>query len=208
MIVEKRISELSKRIRKIDDILDKINHDDSIHLQQVRQKLLSAREIVIGQFARYELQHQKINLVRLQNSVSPFLFGINRLNETEMNDGIATIENTKSEINRIRQNLTRYDAIDFPPKVLPEKEAFLTQLDETEMSCEKLREVILSRQAVLALRDISPVEETVRFPVSKELVRETDVFNIQTAITDFTESFDELENEYRRLKSEKEIFET
>lgn len=208
MIVEKRISELSKRIRKIDDILDKINHDDSIHLQQVRQKLLSAREIVIGQFARYELQHQKINLVRLQNSVSPFLFGINRLNETEMNDGITTIETTKSEINRIRQNLTRYDAIDFPPKVLPEKEAFLTQLDETEMSCEKLREVLLSRQAMLALRDISPVEETVRFPVSKELVRETDVFNIQTAITDFTESFDELENEYRRLKSEKEIFET
>lgn len=125
-----------------------------------------------------------------------------------MDNGIAIIENAKSEVNRIRQNLTRYDAIDFPPKVLPEKEAFLTQLDETETSCEKLREVLLSRQAVLALRDISPLEESVKLPASKELVRETDIFNIQTTITDFTESFDELENEYRRLKSENEIFET
>ena len=176
-----------------------------MHLQQVRQKLLSAREIVIGQFARYELQDKKIELVRLQNKVSPYLFGIHRLNEFEMENGLVTIENTKTEINRIRQNLTRHDAIDFPPKILPEKESFLSQLDETETSCEKLREVLLSRQAALALRDISPIEETVKFPDSKELMKEADVFNIQTTITDFSESFDELEREYRRLKSEDEI---
>ncbi len=204
-VIKKRVNELSARSGKIDSVLDKINHDDSTQLQQVRQKLLSAREIIIGQFARYELQDKKIQLVRLQNSVAPYLFGINRLNEPEMDNGLVTIENTKTEINLIRQNLTRYDAIDFPPKVLPEKESFLAQLDETETSCERLREALLSRQAALALRGISPLEETAKIPASKELMHEADVFNIQTTITDFSESFDELENEYRRLKSEDEI---
>lgn len=205
ILIQKRINELGKRGKLIDSVLDRISHNDSLHLQQVRQKLLSAREIVIGQFARYELQYKKIELVRLQNEVSPYLFGINRLNESEMENGLVTIENTKTAIYRIRQNLTRYDAIDFPRKVLPEKEAFLSQLDETETSCERLREVLLSRQATLALRGISPIEEAVKLPASKELMREADVFNIQTTITDFSESFEELEREYRRLKSEDEI---
>lgn len=31
------------------------------------------------------------------------------------------------------------------------------------------------------------------------------VFNIQTTLTDFSESFEELEREYRRLKTEEEL---
>jgi hypothetical protein len=203
-IIDKRIAELNSRRHKIDAVLDKFRETDGKNLQEVRQKLLSAREIVMSQFARYELQRKKIELVRLQNGVSPYLFSLHRLNEFETEDGLVTIENAQTEINQIRQNLTNYVAIEFPRKVLPERENFLAQLAETEISCEKLREALLSRQAARALQDISPIEENLKLPSAKEIVHAAESFNIQTTLTDFSESFEELEHEYKRLRAEEE----
>ena len=193
------------RQQQIDTVLDKIKDTDGQNLQSVRQKLLSAREIVISQFARYELQKQKIELVRLQNRVSPYLHSLHRLNEFESENGLLTIEKTQTEVNKIKQNLTNYVAIEFPERALPEKENFLAQLAETENSCEKLREALLSRQAARALHDISPIEESLKLPSAKEIVHAAETFNIQTTLTDFSESFDELEHEYKRLRAEEEV---
>ncbi len=146
-IIQSRITELNQRGMNIDKVLDKIRSTDSHNLQEVRQKLLAAREIVMSQLARYELQRKKIDLVRLQNGVSPFLFSLHRLSEIESDDGLLTIEDTQVEINKIRQNLTSYVGIEFPKQALPGKENFLAQLAESNESCEKLREALLSRQA-------------------------------------------------------------
>lgn len=204
-IIEKRVSELGKRGENIDTVLSKIKETDSQNLQEVRRKLLAAREIVVSQFARYELQKQKIELVRLQNGVSPYLFGLHRLNEFETENGLVTIENTNREINKIRTNLTRYDAIEFPQKTLPEKENFLSQLAETENSCENLREALLSKQATRVLQGISPIQEKLKLPHTNELAHTTETFNLQTTLTDFSESFEVLEREYQRLKTESEV---
>ncbi|HEX8249186.1 MAG TPA: hypothetical protein VF599_13500, partial [Pyrinomonadaceae bacterium] len=125
--------------------------------------------------------------------------------EIETENGLAAIEQTEREINHIRQNLTRYDAIDFPKRVLPEKENFLAQLAETETSCEKLREVLLSKQALHALQGIQPLEESLNLPNTNDLAHAAESFNIQTTLTDFSESFDQLEREYKRLKAEEEV---
>jgi hypothetical protein len=204
-LILKRLNDLNKRSRKIDAVLDRIKETDSQQLQEVRARLLSAREIVISQYARYELQKKKIEIVRLQNDVSPYLFSLHRLNEFEAENGLAAIEITQREIEKIRQNLTRFDAIEFPERVLPEKQNFLTQLEETKESCEKLRVALLSRQAARALQDIQPIDENLTLPSAKEIVHATESFNIQTTITDFSESFEELEHEYKRLKAEDEV---
>lgn len=204
-LIEKRIGELNWRAMKIDSVLDKIKETDSRQLQDVRIRLLSAREVVVSQFARYELQRQKIELVRLQNYVSPYFFELHRLNEIETENGLAVIEQTTREINQIRQNLTRYDAIEFPQKVLPERENFLSQIAETKSSCEKLRETLLAKQAMRALHDIQPLEETLNLPNTKDLAHAAETFNVQSTLTDFSESFDELEREYKRLKAEDEV---
>ena len=70
----------------------------------------------------------------------------------------------------------------------------------------KLHEAFLGRQAVLALQDINPVEDAVTpvLPPIKAL-KESDVFNIQVAITDFSDSFKELESEYMRVQAEEDI---
>ena len=203
--IKRRISELTKRSKQIDLVLDRIKQNDTPQLQETRKKLLSAREIVTGQYARYELQAKKIEIARLQNSVLPFLNNLHRLNEFETENGLMTIENTKHEVEKIRQNLTLFYAIEFPKAVQPEKENFLNQLEETEDSCDSLREALLSKQAARALRGISPIEENINAPSSKEIAHAVETFNIQSTLTDFSESFEELENEYRRLRAENDV---
>ena len=204
-IIKRRISDLTNRSRKIDAVLDKIKETDTMQLQETRKKLLSAREIVSSQCARYELQSRKIEIARLQSNISPFLENLHRLNEFETESGLTAIEDTKGEVEKIRQSLTNYYAIEFPKAVQPEKEIFLSQLEETNTSCEKLREALLSKQAANALRGISPIEENIYQPGSKEIAHAVETFNIQSTLTDFSESFEELENEYRRLRAESEI---
>jgi hypothetical protein len=200
--IENRLADLNARARKIDVVLDKIKVTDGGNLQEVRRKLLSAREIINSQAARYELKKQEIRLVNLQNDASPYLFKLHRLSEIETENGLETIANTKTEIKEIRRHLTDFAAIDFPGKSADEKQNFLSQLAETENSCEKLREALLSKQAARALQNLSPIEENIKLTNTKEIAHATETFNIETSLTDFSESFDELEREYQRLQSE------
>lgn len=205
-IIGKRLSELDRRAKKIDEILSKIKaNDNSRELREVRERLLPAREIITSQFALYELQKQKIEMARLQNGVSPFLHEFHRLNEPETENALAAIENTQTELDKIRRNLTRYDAIEFPEKTLPAKEDFLAQLSEIRNSCEKLREALLAKQAMQTLQGIRALGGNSNLPTAgKDLAHTVETFNIQTTLTDFSESFDELEREYKRLKIEDE----
>lgn len=203
-LIEERLSDLHKRVRTIDSVLSQINENSGDELRATVPKLLSAREMVTSQFARYELQKQKIELVRLQNSVSPYLFSLHRLNAHETDHGLAAIETTKREIDQIRRSLTSYAAIEFPAQTAAEKENFLTQLNETDASCEHLREALLSKQAARALQGIAPIEENLKLPGMKDLAHSAETFNLQATLTDFTESFDELEREYQRVRAESE----
>jgi HPt (histidine-containing phosphotransfer) domain-containing protein len=204
-IIERRLSELRLRGDKIDSILSRIEAKSSNKLQEIYPKLLSARKIVIGQFARYELQRDKIELFAIQNQVSPVLFNFARMSDQNIEEKLLSIESAIMNINTIKKEITRYDATEFPERALSEKENFLTQLTETENSCEKLREALLSRQAARALHDISPIEENLKLPSAKEIAHAAESFNIQTTLTDFSESFDELEHEYKRLRAEEEV---
>ena len=140
--------------------------------------------------------------------MSSYLTAFHRLNEFEATNGLSAIENTKHEIEKIRHNLTNYYAIEFPKTVQSEKENFLLQIGETEDSCDKIREALLSQQATRALRGISPIEDTLKMPNSKEIAHAVETFNIQSTLTDFSESFEELENEYRRVQTESEVSQT
>lgn len=201
-IIQKRLLELNNRQENIKTVLSKIKLTDSANLQSVRSKLLKAQEIVSSQFARYELQAKKIELVRLQNNLAPYLADWKNLDEFQTENGLVTIENTKQEIEKIKQV---WATDEFSENVLTEKENFFEQLSETVNSSERLREALLSRQAVRALQSVSTIEENLKLPNADLIVHAAETFNIQTTLTDFSESFDELEREYQRLKAEENI---
>jgi hypothetical protein len=199
--IEKRIEELINRKNKISSVLHQIGSEPSENLQPVRDKLLSAQKILETQSARYKLKTEKIKLVRFQNKVSPYLLNLNDLDEAETNEGIFVSDNTIRELDELSETLTD----NFPKKVEAERSNFLKNLDETSQSCEKLWEASLSKQALFALKDVQPTNEIGQILHAEELARATETFNLQAKLTDFSESFDELEAEYKRLTADDEI---
>jgi hypothetical protein len=200
-IISERIEELSQRIRQIELVLSRIGESSKKHLADVRTKLLSAREIINSQFGRYKLQKYKIKLVRLQNNVSPYLSYLQSLDEFRIEEGVITSEQTIREVGKLRESISN----DFPSKVEAERADFLKNLNETSQSCEKLWEALLSKQALFALKDVQPTNEIGQILHAEELAHATETFNLQAKLTDFSESFDELEAEYKRLTADDEI---
>ncbi len=200
-IVLKRIKTLEQRANQIENILQRIGESSKKTLSDVRTKLISANEIVVSQLSRYELQNYKIKLVRLQNNMSPYFLYLHRLDEFRIEEGILTGEQTIREVGKIRESISD----SFPKKVEIERADFLKNLDETSQSCEKLWEALLSKQALFALKDVQPTNEIGTILHAEELAHATETFNLQAKLTDFSESFDELEDEYKRLTADDEI---
>jgi hypothetical protein len=199
--ITKRIAELTKRKIEIDSVLSKINESSSRNLMEIRQKLLSATEIIDSQFLRYGIQKYKIGLVRLQNKISPYLENIYTLNSAQTEDGINESELVIKEITELKQNISS----NFQDTINLEHQNLLNQFDETSESCEKLREVLLSKKAFKALQGIQPIDDVETNYRTKELSEKTEIFNLKTTLTDFSESFDQLETEYKRLLADNEV---
>jgi hypothetical protein len=199
--IEKRLEEFVNRKNKISSVLYQIGGEPSENLKAVRETLLSAQKILEIQSARYNLKKEKIKLVRLQNKVSPYLLYLESLDETNTNKGIFVSDNTIRELDELCESLTD----NLPQKVEAERADFLKNLDETSQSCEKLWEALLSKQALFALKDVQPINELGSILHAEELAHATETFNLQAKLTDFSESFDELEAEYKRLTADDEI---
>ena len=204
-IINKRLSELENRKNQLNNVTKQIKSNDGKNLQTVRQRLLSANQVVFNQFIRYELQKHKIEVVRLQNSVSIYLFSLHCLTNSETKEGLVKIKSVIYEINRIRQKLASYGDVEFSERINDERATLRSQLKKTNSTCNKLREALLSKQAAQALEGFSPIEENLKLPSAKEIVHSVETFNIQTTLTDFSESFEELEREYRRVRAESEV---
>lgn len=97
-IVSERLFDLSQRANKLNTILNKIGDMPSQNLQEVQQKLLSAQEIITNQFVRYELQKKKIELVRLQNQMLPYVEKLESLKDYQTENGIIESENIKLKV--------------------------------------------------------------------------------------------------------------
>lgn len=201
--IKKRIEELSTRHQNINKVLEKIGENPSDTLQNVQQRLISAREIVDFQLERYELQKRKIELVKLQNAVVPYLENVQFLDEKQTENGITISEQTKAKLNLLKESFSS----NFSKQAYNEKESFIKQLQETSDNCEKLREVLLSKEALQALKSIEHNEDINFSKQMNEIAHFTETFNIQTTLTDFSESFEKLENEYRRLLADNEVSE-
>lgn len=199
--IKKRIEELSTRHQNINKVLEKIGENPSKTLQNVQQKLISAREIVDFQLERYELQKRKIELVKLQNAVVPYLENVQFLDEKQTENGITISEQTKAKLNLLKESFSS----NFSKQAYNEKESFIKQLKETSDNCEKLREVLLSKEALQAIQSIEHGEDINFSKQMNEIAHFTETFNIQTTLTDFSESFEQLETEYQRLLADKEI---
>lgn len=196
-LIERRISELEERSRNIDKVLKRISDNDPEHLRDARTKLISAREIVEIQISRYKVQESRIALVRLQNGIQPYIYGLETLNEFQAERGLSAIDSAGTEMRRIEDSLNNEGG---PGPA--EDAALKTQIAQTRESCEKLRLGLLGRQATNAIKKLGTAAGALPDRLDTESEHLVETFNLQASLTDFSESFDELEQEYLRLRAE------
>lgn len=177
--LDESIYRFNEKYREIESLLNQTN--PITNESPTTLKLLEARKNVLSEIAFATLQKERIEIIRLQNSLRPVLYNSDskerRAYLNSVNENIFRLKN-------IKLSLTNDYAIEFPENTLREKESFLAQLDNTNQSFLKLREKLLEENADFMLedREISPFEDSLK---AEKLFEEIEIFNIQTVITNF-----------------------
>ncbi len=202
-LINQRILELSRREQQVNAVLERAKPNTGEKWEQVRATLKASVQTLKKQHARYSAKFVEIDTVRLQNKLAPFIRDTSEFSYDQISAHLETIEKALNSAVRLGERL------DEQRRVLgsvTDIEELSQRLSEIQQSMHILRDALVGQQAVLALKGITPLDDaltTVARPVAA--VRETEVFNIQVAITDFSTSFAELESEYVRVQSEEDV---
>jgi hypothetical protein len=201
--IKGRITELSERERQVNAVLERAKQNAGEKWEQVRATLEASAQTLKRQRARYNAKSVEIDMVRLQNRLAPFICYPDELSYERIDALLKILEASQNNAVALGKRL------DEEREVLgrvPDIEELSQRLSDIQESMRKLRDAFVGQQAVLALKGITPLDDTLT-AVSRPLaaIREADVFNIQVAITDFSTSFDELESEYIRVQSEEDV---
>ncbi|MEO6393347.1 MAG: hypothetical protein ABIP75_15975 [Pyrinomonadaceae bacterium] len=202
-LVNKRCRELTDRQRQIESVLSRIGETASEQLTGVRNKLLNARQIAQKQFARYFVMGTEIELIQLQNTLSPLVYDLDRIDFSHIDKGFSEVDKALERLNFIREHLPKGLGIE---SGLSDETGIVDKTTDTIDACGKLREALIGRQAIEAIQGIGPASlevESGQIAGSASHVLET--FNIQIDFTDFAASLEELELEYQRLMSEDKL---
>lgn len=202
-VITQRISELSEREQKVTAVLSRVKQSRDEKWEQVRETLLGSLQTLTRQHARYSAKFTEIETVRLQNMIAPFIYNTDRFSFEQIDAHLKTIEDAENGAGELTRKLDEQRGV---LGGVSEIEELARRLSEIQESMGKLRDALVGRQAVLALQGITPLEEALT-PLSSPVaaIRESEIFNIQVAITDFSASFDELESEYLRVQSEEDV---
>ncbi len=202
-VIRKRIAELSFREQQVNDVLDRVKQNSGEQWQKVCATLEASIQTLQRQHARYSAKSVEIDTVRLQNKLAPFIYDTDKFTFPELNKYLETIEEAQKGAYKLNGQLAEQRRI--LGSVLEVEELF-QRVSEVQASMRQLHDLLVGRQAVLALKGITPLDEALT-PISAPVVaiRKSEVFNIQIAITDFSASFDELESEYMRVQTEEGV---
>jgi hypothetical protein len=202
-VIKRRTSELREREQQVKNVLKRVSENEGPQWDQVRSTLEATRQSLKRQIAQYSTKPLEIELVRLQNRVASLVYSTDTLSYAEIDDQLAVVNACKGQLANISSELQKQQ------QVLSDcgQVAELSQrVRDFERSMKTLQDALVGRQAVLAIKGISPLDDAIA-PIAAPVLelRKSEVFNIQVAITDFSTSFQELESEYARIQTEEDV---
>lgn len=202
-IIQGRLHEIEKREAQIREVLWRVKKNTGEQWVTVQKTLESALVTLQNQFARYNIKQLEIELVRWQNKLAPLISNLDRLTYEQNQSRLKAIDVALESGDKMRGKLAKQRAT---LGSTPDMKELSTRLDEVLTSCRKVHDALVGRQAVLALKGVTPLKDSLH-PVASPTagIRELEVFNAQVAITDFSSSFEELEAEYIRVQSEEDL---
>jgi hypothetical protein len=202
-LISQRISELSKREQQLVAVLDRARENTGEKWEQVRATLETSIQTPKRQLARYSAKSLEIEMVRLQNGLAPFIYDTDRLSYEEIDVHLKIVEDAQTKAVKLGKQLDGHRQV---LGSVPEIDELSQRLHDIQESTGRLRDALVGQQAVLALKGITPLDDALN-PISPPIaaIRESEVFNMQVAITDFSASFNELESEYVRVQTEEDV---
>jgi hypothetical protein len=216
--IQERLSEIKQRDIQITAVLERASKNTGEQWESVRQTLAGTPTTVQHQYASYSVKLIEIEMVRWQNALAPLIFETGDLSYKEIDKRLIAIEKERiagKQLNEKLQNLqtlrAKIDSTSNAQEIskggsFNDTQELSSRIEQTLASCTKLHDALLSQQAVVALRGVTPLKDAMtatQRPMGS--LRELEVFNIQVAITEFSSSFRELEAEYVRVQSEEDV---
>src|SRR6185312_33693 len=201
--IHQRLNEIEARQAQIRSVQARANENGGAEWQEVRRTLREAARMLLLHHARYNAKAIEVEAVRWQNTLNPLFYGWESL----------TYERTERRLKALDKARAR--GVDLQGRLVKESDTIgdtsdfkelSTRLSETLVSCKRVHDGLVGRQAVLALKGLSPLQDApapVPGPTAER--RAIEVFNTEVALTDFSTSFAELESEYTRLQSEDNV---
>ncbi|MFM7321262.1 MAG: hypothetical protein ACKO5K_07035 [Armatimonadota bacterium] len=169
---------------------------------RVRERVAAASALLARQRDRYHAKLWEIVLVRWQNRLDPLASDWDSLDHAECGRRLERLNEIQDEG---RRYLEQWEGVDLSE--LPEARRCLDRLRTALGTCDQLRERLIVHQATLALQGIAPAEEVLDGAVSAAGASAFDTFQARADLGEFTSAFDDLEEEYQRLRSEQELAE-
>lgn len=201
-IIRQRLEELKARERQIVAMQQRIEQEiTGEQWQRVHEVLEKGAETLRLQSEHYRAKLWEISMLRWQNTLEPLVDEWDNLTYEECGRRLKALTATCQ-----RGEITLQEWKQTDLATTPDGQSYIMRLQEVLTACEQLRQALLAQQALLAVKGITPLEETSQsIPKPSAALEQFELFHTRVTLGEFSSAFTELESEYIRLQNEEEI---
>jgi hypothetical protein len=201
--IRQRLNEIKEQEAQIEIVLSRVKQHTGEQWDIVCRRLMGAKVMLQQQHTRYSAKLLEIGIVRWQNRIVPLVKDLDDLSFAQTDSRLQDINAKREQGMEIKANLESQQRAF---GTVPETQQLSERLDETLLSCQMIQEALVRRQAVMALKHVTPLKDAM-LPTSTPFaaLKGGEVLNSQVAVTDFSSAFEELEAEYTRMQSEEDL---
>lgn len=204
-IIRQRIDEIERRQTQLELVRLKAKLKSGEEWKSLIQVLEDTQASLDSLRTSYQFKLGELGLLHWQNRLMGAFFNLENLSSDEIRNHLKEIEEDRKVW--VGVSLDAEMSIKYRKQTFSlEVKVLVDRINETLKSSYKIHDALLARKAVIVLKDIAPLKDALH-PVSSavDTIRGLEVFNIQVALTNFSASFNELEAEYVRIKSEEDV---
>ncbi|RPJ05147.1 MAG: hypothetical protein EHM28_12675 [Spirochaetaceae bacterium] len=199
--IHKRIDEIKNRIEKLSTVRTNIKEGKKSEKMKSMLVLLdNAEEMLLKYEGKYRAELWKIGVIRYKNTLEPVEHDWQKLDYQGCIDRMKDLKDAISRGEALKTTQTTD-----PLSKTREGKEVVRELASALKICDQFFEGLTARQAKLAIKDISPVDETAKKKELETGMDDNSLFNTQSDVSTFVSAFEELESEFDRLEAEEKL---
>jgi len=196
--IEERISHLEEKRNDLFAVQGRLINEDDKKWLEARTIVAQRLNVVAKQISIYRLKELEIKILRWQNSLKPSIDSLNfdEITQTEAEVGIKEIDGYISGARHYIKQISDFEESE-------ERESAIKSTEEFINTCNVLRDRLIAREAVVAIQGTGTLQDALNPVVlPNSLLNDHYRFMTEASFKDFSDSFKQLEIEYKKLQVE------